>query len=85
MATLKGHSGPVAALAWSVDARLVVTGSEDSTARLFDVIASKCVASLCGHTNWVVGVAVSRDGRWIATASMDKTARIYSAGGLSGV
>src|SRR5262249_31973592 len=39
----KGHTAPVTALAYSADGRFVVSGSEDKTARLWEVATGKVV------------------------------------------
>ena len=76
---LVGHEGPVHAIAISGDGRWLVTGSEDKTARLWNLTAKepeKTARVLNGHDGPVVAVAFSGDGRWLVTGSWDKTARL---------
>jgi WD40 repeat protein len=47
---LSRHSGSVMAVAFSPDGRLVLTGSGDNTARLWEVASGKSVATLSAHT-----------------------------------
>jgi WD40 repeat protein len=55
----------------------VVTGSDDKTARLWDLSAKDPAANpvvLRGHEGAVDAVAISPDNRWVTTGSDDKTA-----------
>jgi WD40 repeat protein len=77
---LRGHDGPVYAVAISPDNRWLVTGSADGTARLWDLSAKDPAANpvvLRGHKGWVSAVAVSSDSRWAVTGSGDKTVRLW--------
>jgi len=74
-ATLKGHTGVVAALAELPDGPLA-SGSGDKTVRLWDVSARVCVATLAGHTDGVHALAVLVDGR-LASGSGDKSVRLW--------
>ena len=77
---LRGHDGPVNAVAISPDNRWVVTGSLDKTARLWDLSAKDPAANpvvLRGHEGAVTAVAISPDNRWVVTGSLDKTARLW--------
>ena len=60
------HSAPVNAVAFSPDGTLVLTGSEDSTARLWRVDSDQLLSSL-RHDSRVSAVAFSPDGKY-ATA-----------------
>ena len=77
---LRGHHGPVLAVAITPDCRWVVTGSEDKTVRLFD-LTSHCPAAsqvvLRGHAGPVTSIAISPDGRWMVTGSHDQTVRLW--------
>ncbi len=77
---LRGHLGPVLAVAVTPDCRWVVTGSDDETVRLFD-LTSHCPAAsqvvLREHAGSVTSIAVSPDGRWMVTGSRDQTARLW--------
>ena len=67
-------------VAISPDNRWLVTGSEDKTARLWDLSAKDPAANpvvLRGHDDRVWAVAISPDNRWLVTGSWDKTARLW--------
>lgn len=74
---LAGHSGPVWDLAFSSDGALVVTASDDGTARIWETINGHVAAVLGGHRGWVRGVAFFRDDRSVVTACDDGMARIW--------
>ena len=73
---LAGHTGLVRAVAFSPDGTRVLTGSQDSTARLWDAATGKLVATLAGHKASVLAVAFSRDETRVVTGSSDMTARL---------
>jgi WD40 repeat protein len=67
---LEGHKGRVTSLAYSADGRFLVSGSEDRTARVWDVQVGREVTVLEGHAAPIIAVAFSPDGRTIATGSL---------------
>ena len=74
---LSGHKDSVNAVAFSPDGKLVLTGSSDKTARLWEAAGGKPVATLSGLTSVVNAVAFSPDGKLVLTGSADKTARLW--------
>lgn len=72
-----GHARNVLAVAYAPDGLTALTGSEDQTARLWDIVTSKEVRRFEGHSGSVVSVAISAGGRAALTGSSDTTARLW--------
>ena len=77
---LLGHEETVTAVAYSPDGRLLASGSDDGTLRLWDAKSGAAIgAPLKGHEDWVRSVAFSPDGRLLASGSDDGTVRLWDA------
>lgn len=57
----------------------MVSGSGDSTARIWDCDTGTPLQTLKGHTSWVLAVSWSPNDKIIATGSYDKTVRLWDA------
>ncbi|KAG2358212.1 WD40-repeat-containing domain protein [Suillus spraguei] len=78
---LMGHTGAVWSVSFSPDGTRIVTGSSDSTVRLWDAGTGEPVGEpLRGHTDLVLSVSFSPDGTRIVTSSQDRTVRLWDAG-----
>ncbi len=80
--------GAVASAALSPDGKLLVTGSWDHSAKIWDAATGRAVRKLeGGHLGYVNTAEFSPDGREVLTASDDGTARLWNVqtGQLTGV
>jgi len=75
---LAGHTGAVTSLDWSQNGQQILSGSRDSTARLWDVPRRKQRVSLDGHAGPVLCVAFAPDAQAALTGGNDKTVRVWS-------
>ena len=77
---LQGHSDKVFSVAFSPDGRHVVSGSNDNTVHIWNVVMGESVAELKGHLGSVYSVVFSPDGSLVASGSRDNTIRIWNVG-----
>jgi cytochrome c len=78
-AQLRGHGGPVRALAISSDGQTAISGSFDSTAIRWSLTRNAAEQVLRFHTDAVNAVVLFKDGR-AATAGADGRIAIWTAG-----
>jgi WD40 repeat protein len=67
----------VSVAAFSPDGGVVLTGSGDATARLWDVATGRPLAEPFRHEYMVSAAAFSPDGAMVLTVSVDRTARMW--------
>jgi WD40 repeat protein len=71
------HTGEIYAAVFSPDGTMLLTASDDQTARLWDVATGQQVLMLVGHTGAVRDAQFSPDGNLIATVGQDGTVRLW--------
>ncbi len=74
-----GHRGAVTSVAFSNDGLVLVTGSTDATAILWDISSDREARVLEGHDSDVLSVAFSPTRQEVLTGSADGTARLWNA------
>src|SRR5436309_1082972 len=79
LAQLRGHGGPVRALAISLDGQTAISGSFDSTAIRWSLARNAAEQVLRFHQSAVNAVALTPDGR-IVTGGEDGKIAIWHAG-----
>ena len=72
-----GHSGPVWAVAYARDGKLVASGAEDKNVQLRRVSDGQGLGSMGGHTAGVRSLAFSPDGSLLASGSDDRSVIIW--------
>ncbi|KAG8843576.1 hypothetical protein FRB96_003901 [Tulasnella sp. 330] len=78
--TASKHRGSITGVAVSSNNKIVVSGSEDKTIRLWDATSGAAVGEvMASHTDEVTCVAVTPDCKIIVSGSMDKTLQRWDA------
>ena len=77
--TFRGHKSSVYAVCFSPDSKRVVTGSDDNTAKIWDMATGQEFLTLKGHTETVKSVTFSPDGKRVVTGGDDETAKVWDA------
>lgn len=75
-----GHTNAINSVAFSPDGKLVLTGSDDKMAKLWD-LSGRELQTFVGHTSDVSSVAFSPRGEQILTGSADSTAKLWDLNG----
>ncbi|GIW80305.1 MAG: hypothetical protein KatS3mg105_2112 [Gemmatales bacterium] len=76
---LFAHYSPVLALAFSADGGLLVAGSKDHSAKIWNPQTRRLLTTLKGHRLPVRSIALSSDSSLLATGSEDGTVRVWRA------
>ena len=75
-----GHTSWVESVVFSPDGKMVLTGSQDGTAKLWD-LSGRELQTFAGHDGQVHSVAFSPDGEQVLTGSWDRTAKLWDLSG----
>jgi WD40 repeat protein len=75
--TLRGHTDWIRCVAFSPDGKVLITGSKDRTARLWNTATGECTAILTGHSGEVLSAAFANGGKQVATAGSDGRIKIW--------
>jgi ribosome assembly protein 4 len=77
MANFRGHVGSIYQVAWSADSRLAISGSKDSTLKVWDIKTKKLMFDLPGHSDEIYAVDWSPDGDKVISGGKDKLVKIW--------
>ncbi|KAL4992684.1 NACHT and WD40 domain protein [Aspergillus falconensis] len=75
--TLEGHTHWVASLVFTSDGRLLASGSDDCSIKLWDPTTGDLKQTLNDHSESVVCIALSPDEKILASASFDQTVKLW--------
>jgi WD40 repeat protein len=81
MLILQGHKGAVRCLAYSPDGRLLASGGDDRTVRLWNLAGGSEYLCLRGHEDWVSALAFDPNGASMTSGGWDDAVRIWSVDG----
>jgi len=77
---IKGHQSRVWTVNFSPDGKKIVSGSDDSTARIWNTQTGQQLAVLKGHLSGVNSAVFSPDGFTVMTSGMDGNIKLWDAG-----
>lgn len=80
--SLHGHSHFVSDVVMSSDGQFALSGSWDSTLRLWDLHTGKTTRRFAGHNKDVLSVAFSADNRQIVSGSRDSSIKLWNTLGV---
>jgi platelet-activating factor acetylhydrolase IB subunit alpha len=79
-ASLIGHRMSVNRVIFHPIYTLIVSGSDDASVRVWDLLTGRCERALTGHTNAVNDLAFNSKGTQLLSCSSDMTAKLWDFG-----
>ncbi len=77
LCSFTGHTHIVRSLILSPDGKVLISGSQDKTIKIWHLETQKLIYTLKGHTDGVQALALSPNGQIIASGSADKTIKLW--------
>ncbi|MEM0994222.1 MAG: hypothetical protein AAGI49_14375, partial [Bacteroidota bacterium] len=75
--TFSGHTSYVSSVAFSPNGQYALSGSEDSSVKLWEVESGKEIRTFSGHTSYVSSVAFSPNGKYALSGSSDRSVKLW--------
>ncbi|KAL9615212.1 MAG: hypothetical protein Q9167_000306 [Letrouitia subvulpina] len=76
--TLEGHLAGISSIAWSPDSKILASGSDDKSIRLWNVSTGKAYpVPLLGHHNYIYSLAFSPKGNMLVSGSYDEAVFLW--------
>ncbi|MFM6280855.1 MAG: WD40 repeat domain-containing protein, partial [Dolichospermum sp.] len=76
--TLEGHTCSVITIAVTPDGKTVISGSNDETIKIWDLVTGTEKLTFKGHSNSVNAIALTPDGKTVISGSSDNTIKIWN-------
>jgi len=77
LTTFRGHVGAVYQVCWSADSRIIVSGSKDSTVKVWEIASKKLLFDLPGHADEVYSVDWSPNASCVASGAKDRLVKMF--------
>jgi WD40 repeat protein len=77
LGSLLGHTRAVLTIAFSPDGKILATGSDDNTIKLWKASTGQLITTLLGHSWSVVAITFTADSETVISASWDKTVKLW--------
>ena len=74
---LRGHTGTILSLTFSLDGTLLVSRSRDNTVKLWDIQTGGVIRTFSDHTSTVSSISISPDNATIALGTIDGSIRLW--------
>ena len=78
VATLKGHSESIVAMAFTSDSKMLISGSLDTTLKLWSVPDGEVLQTLEGHSDEIHAIALSQDDQLLLSGDSTGTIHAWS-------
>ncbi len=75
--TFNGHKDKVSSVAITPNGKYVISGSYDTTLKLWDIKSGKEIKTLKGHKSYITAIVITPDGKYVISASRDETLKIW--------